>query len=128
MARIAGIEIPENKKAKYSLLYIRGIGLKTAEKILDQAKVDPEIRIKDLDEASIAALNNAITKLAIPVEGELRRSVQQNIKRLQDIGSYRGSRHRVGLPVRGQRTSHNARTRKGKKRTVGGLKRKLSKT
>ena len=128
MARIAGIEIPENKKAKYSLLYIKGIGLKTAEKILDQAKVDSEIRIKDLDEASIAALNSAITKLAIPVEGELRRSVQQNIKRLQDIGSYRGSRHRVGLPVRGQRTSHNARTRKGKKRTVGGLKRKLSKT
>ncbi len=128
MARIAGIEVPENKKAKYSLLYIKGIGLKTAEKILDQAKVDSEIRIKDLDEASIAALNSAITKLAIPVEGELRRSVQQNIKRLQDIGSYRGSRHRVGLPVRGQRTSHNARTRKGKKRTVGGLKRKLSKT
>ena len=96
--------------------------------ILEKAKIDPESRIKDLDEAAIAQLNKIIGSSELPVEGELSRIVRQNIKRLQDIGSYRGSRHKAGLPVRGQRTSHNARTRKGKKKTVGGLKRKLTKT
>ncbi|HDQ88628.1 MAG TPA: 30S ribosomal protein S13 [candidate division WWE3 bacterium] len=128
MARIAGIEIPDNKKAKISLTYVRGIGRSNVLEILKKAGVDPEIRIKELDENAIAKLNKAIESLAVPIEGELRRMVRQDIQRLVDIGSYRGLRHKMGLPTRGQRTSHNARTAKGKKKTVGGLKRKLSKT
>jgi small subunit ribosomal protein S13 len=128
MARIKGIEIPDNKKAKISLTYIKGVGRTRASKILENAGIDPETRVKDLNEADIAKLNTTINTMDFPVEGELNRIVRQNIKRLQDIGSYRGLRHKSGLPVRGQRTSHNARTRKGKKKTVGGLKRKLTKT
>ncbi len=128
MARIAGIEIPDNKKAKISLTYVKGVGRSNVDAILEKAGIDPEIRVKELNESAVASINKAIESLAIPIEGELRRMVRQNIKRLTDIGSYRGSRHKAGLPSRGQRTSHNARTSKGKKKTVGGLKRKLSKT
>ncbi len=127
MARILGVEIPDNKKAYISVTYIKGVGRSNARQILAEAKVDPEKRIKELTPAEIASIAKSIERLQIPVEGELRRIVRQNIKRLVDIGSYRGLRHRVGLPVRGQRTSHNARTVKGKRKTVGGLKRKLSK-
>lgn len=128
MARVAGVEIPDNKKAKIALTYIRGIGRANAVLVLEKSKVDPEVRVKELNETSLAAINKAIESLGIPIEGELQRIVRQNIKRLEDIGSYRGSRHKMGLPARGQRTSHNARTLKGRKKTVGGLKRKLSKT
>jgi small subunit ribosomal protein S13 len=128
MARVVGIEIPDNKKVKISLTYIRGIGRSNVEVILAKAGIDPEIKVKELDDSAIAALAKAIESLAVPIEGELRRMVRQDIKRLVDIGSYRGTRHKVGLPARGQRTSHNARTAKGKKKTVGGLKRKLTKT
>lgn len=128
MARVAGIEIPDNKKVKVSLTYVKGVGRANVMSILEKAGVDPEVRVKELDESAIALINKAIEGLAIPIEGELRRIVRQDIKRLVDIGSYRGMRHKVGLPTRGQRTSHNARTCKGKKKTVGGLKRKLTKT
>jgi len=128
MARISGVEIPDNKKVKISLTYIKGIGCPLALDILREAGIDPESRVQDLDEGSIALLNNTIVEKEISVEGELRRIVRQNIKRLKDINSYRGLRHRRGLPVRGQRTSHNARTRKGARKTVGGIKKTLSKT
>jgi len=128
MARVAGVEIPDNKKAKIALTYIKGIGRANAISVLAKSKVDPEVRVKELNESSLAAINKAIESLSIPIEGELQRIVRQNIKRLEDIGSYRGLRHKMGLPARGQRTSHNARTLKGRRKTVGGLKRKLSKT
>ncbi len=128
MARVVGVEIPDDKKVKISLTYVKGIGDSLALEVLDKADIDPETRVRDLDEKALASLNKTILDMEIPVEGELNRMVRQNIKRLQDIDSYRGIRHKVGLPVRGQRTSRNARTRKGKKKTVGGLKRKLTKT
>lgn len=128
MARVAGVEIPDDKKVKISLTYVRGIGRSLAKEVLQVAGINPEDRVKDLNEADIASINKAISDKEIPVEGELRRIVRQNIKRLKDIGSYRGIRHKKGLPVRGQRTSHNARTRKGPKKTVGGIKRTLTKT
>lgn len=119
MARIAGIDIPRDKKVPYSLRYIYGIGLTQAKAICDKASVDQEIRVKDLTEEQEVGIRSAIEELSIKVEGELRSEVAMNIKRLKDIGSYRGLRHRKGMPVNGQRTKTNARTRKGRKRTVG---------
>lgn len=117
MARIAGVDLPRDKKVEYSLTYIFGVGHTTAIKILEEAKVDENIRVSDLSEDQVTAIRESVGKHAI--EGELRTDRTMNIKRLMDIGSYRGMRHRRGLPVRGQRTKTNARTRKGRKRTVG---------
>ena len=119
MARIVGVDIPRDKKVPFSLTFIHGIGLTTAIKICEAAKVDPESRVKDLTEKQVVAIRDAISSLNITVEGELRSQNAMNIKRLKDVGSYRGLRHRRGLPVNGQRTKTNARTRKGKKRTIG---------
>lgn len=119
MARIAGIDIPRNKKIPYSLSYIHGIGPTTGAKICEAAKVDPEKRVEDLTEKQVSAIRKAITDLGIKVEGEKRTEMSMNVKRLKDIGCYRGLRHRRGLPVNGQRTKTNARTRKGRKHTVG---------
>ena len=117
MARIAGVDLPRDKKVEYSLTYIFGVGHTTAIKILEEAKVDGNIRVSDLSEDQVTAIRESVGKHAI--EGELRTDRTMNIKRLMDIGSYRGMRHRRGLPVRGQRTKTDARTRKGRKRTVG---------
>ena len=119
MARIVGVDIPRNKKVPYSLSYIHGIGLTTAKLLCEKAKVDSETRVQDLTEEQIVALRNAISDLGYKVEGELRSQVAMNIKRLKDVGAYRGLRHRRSLPANGQRTKTNARTRKGKKRTIG---------
>ena len=119
MARIEGVDLPRNKRVEVGLTYLFGIGPTRAQKILAQTKVNPDIRIKDLSEADVAAIREYISK-NFKVEGDLRREVQLNIKRLIEIGSYRGLRHRRGLPVRGQRTKTNARTRKGTKKTVAG--------
>jgi len=116
MARIAGINIPDNKHARISLTYIYGIGRTTAEKICDAAGVDPAAKIGELDEANLDAIRNEISKLS--VEGDLRRETSMNIKRLMDLGCYRGMRHRRHLPVHGQRTRTNARTRKGPRRPI----------
>ncbi|NMB18729.1 MAG: 30S ribosomal protein S13 [Erysipelothrix sp.] len=120
MARIAGIDIPRNKRVVVSLTYIYGIGNSTAKKILEAANVDENIRVSDLSDEQLVAIRREVDKLQ--VEGDLRREVNLNIKRLMEIGSYRGIRHRRGLPVRGQRTKTNARTRKGPRRTVAGKK------
>ena len=120
MARIAGVDLPNNKRGDVGLTYIYGIGRSTAEKILEQCGIDASIKVGDWDDAQTAAIRDAVGELKI--EGELRSSVQMNIKRLMDIGCYRGIRHRVGLPVRGQSTKNNARTRKGKKKTVANKK------
>ena len=128
MPRIKGVDIPNEKRIEIALTYIEGIGLTTSKKILGIAKINPDTRAKDLTEAEIAAINSAISSMGIPIEGELRRIVSSNIRRLKEIKSYRGLRHHLGLPVRGQRTRTNARTRKGKRKTVGGQKRKLTKT
>jgi small subunit ribosomal protein S13 len=127
MARIAGIDLPREKRIEIALTYIFGIGPKTAQRLLSQAGVDANIRVKDLGEEDEKKLRDAIGSLEIKVEGDLRRDVQGHIKRLIDIGCYRGIRHRRGLPVRGQRTKTNARTRKGPKRTVAGKKKKVGK-
>ena len=119
MARIAGVDIPRNKKVAYSLRYVYGIGYSQAENICDKAGVKHDTRVQDLKEKEVMDIRKAITELEIKVEGELRSEVAMNVKRLKDIGSYRGFRHRRGLPVNGQRTKTNARTRKGKKKTVG---------
>ena len=119
MARIAGIDIPRDKKVPYSLRYIYGIGLSQARNICEKAGIDQEIRVKDLTEEQEVGIRKRIEELGIKVEGELRSEIAMNIKRLKDIGSYRGLRHRKSMPVRGQRTKTNARTRKGRKRTVG---------
>ncbi len=116
MARIAGIDIPRNKRVVISLTYIYGIGLTTAQQVLAAAEVDENIRVVDLTEDQLNAIRREVDK--IQVEGDLRREVNLNIKRLMEIGSYRGIRHRRGLPVRGQRTKTNARSRKGPRRTV----------
>lgn len=121
MPRVAGIDIPDKKKIYFALQYVHGIGAKFAKDILAEAGVDPEQRSSDVDEAKLAQIN-AIIDNGYLVEGALRRQVQQNIQRLKDVRSYRGDRHRKGLPVRGQRTQSNARTRKGKKKTVAGKK------
>ena len=122
MARISGIDIPREKRVEISLTYIYGIGLPTSQKILAQANVNPDTRVRDLTEAEVAALRDYIGQ-HFTVEGDLRREMSINIKRLMDLGCYRGFRHRRGLPVRGQRTKTNARTRRGVRRTVSGKRR-----
>ena len=121
MARIAGIDLPREKRIEIGLTYIYGIGRKSALDILKKADVDPDIRVKDLTDAQEAALRDVIDK-EYTIEGDLRREVSMNIKRLTEIGCYRGVRHRRGLPVRGQRTKTNARTRKGPKKTIANKK------
>ena len=121
MPRIAGIDVPDKKKILYALQYIHGIGPKFAADLLAEAGVDPNQRANEVDESKLAQMN-AIIDANYIVEGALRRQVSQNVQRLKDIRSYRGERHRKGLPVRGQRTQSNARTRKGKKKTVAGKK------
>ena len=119
MARIAGIDIPKDKKVAYSLRYVHGIGLNTAMKVCELAKVDPDVRVTDLNSKDEDAIRKVIVDLKLLIEGELRSENLRNIKRLQDIGSYRGIRHRKSLPVRGQRTKTNSRTkRSGKKQTI----------
>ncbi|MCU0344111.1 MAG: 30S ribosomal protein S13 [Ignavibacterium sp.] len=126
MARIAGVDLPKNKKVLYGLQYIYGIGEHVAAVILEKAKVSPVKKVSDLTEEEVAEIRSVITA-EYRVEGALRSEVQQNIKRLMDIGSYRGVRHRKSLPARGQRTRTNSRTRKGKRRTVAGKKKAPSK-
>ena len=121
MARIAGVDIPKNKKVEFALPYIYGIGHTMAQQILEESDVDPQKRVHELSEEDLLAIRNTITD-KISVEGELRGQNSRNIKRLMDIGSYRGLRHRRGLPTRGQNTKNNARTRKGRKKTVAGKK------
>jgi len=118
VARIAGIDIPREKRVEISLTYIYGIGLPTSQKILAQANVNPDTRVRDLTEEQVNRLRDIVDR-RYTVEGDLRRETAMNIKRLQEIGSYRGMRHRRNLPVRGQRTKTNARQRRGQKRTVG---------
>jgi small subunit ribosomal protein S13 len=122
MARIAGVDIPNEKVVVCSLTYIHGIGDTTAKKICAAAKVNPQKRVKDLSEEELTALRNAITNGGYKVEGELRREVSLNIKRLEEIGCYRGIRHKKNLPCRGQRTRTNARTCKGPRKTVANKK------
>lgn len=124
MARIVGTDIPNQKRLEASLCYIYGVGPTLSKKILEKSQMDGNVRVSQLTEADLAKIRNAIAELKIPVEGELKRVVGQNIRRLQEIKSYRGDRHKKGLPVRGQRTRTNARIRKGKKKTVGGIKKK----
>lgn len=124
MARIAGVDIPINKKIEISIRYIFGIGPTNALKVLGQAKVEPGIRVKDLTDEQVARLQKVVE--AMPVEGELRRERTQNIKRLEEIGTYRGLRHRKNLPVRGQRTKSNARTKRGKRMTVGTVRKEAA--
>lgn len=121
MARIAGIDLPKNKRIVIALTYIYGIGQSSASEILSEAKIDPDTRTDKLTEAEVSRLRDEIDRNC-KVEGDLRREVSMNIKRLMDLGCYRGLRHRKGLPVRGQRTKTNARTRKGPARTVAGKK------
>lgn len=127
MARIAGKDIPENKKIKVSLCYVYGIGETVAKDILKKVNIDGEKRTKDLTEDEINTIRNYI-ETEFVVEGELKQTQKRNIKRLVDIRCYRGLRHKLSLPVRGQRTRHNAHTRKGRSQAVGGLKRVLTKT
>ncbi len=126
MARIEGVDLPRDKRVEIALTYIYGVGRVTSNKLLAQAKIDPNVRVKDLTEADLAALREAIGPYT--VEGDLRREVAMNIKRLQEINCYRGLRHRRNLPVRGQRTRTNARTRKGIKKTVPGRGRRRGAT
>ena len=121
MARIVGVDLPKNKRGVVGLTYIYGIGRSTAGKILDQAGVDQDIKVKDWTDEHIAKVRTVVNE-NYKVEGALRSEVQMNIKRLMDIGSYRGIRHRIGLPVRGQSTKNNARTRKGKRKTIANKK------
>ena len=121
MPRIAGVDVPDKKKILYALQYLHGVGPKFAADILAEANIDPDTKANELTEQQIAQLNGVIDS-GFLVEGALRRQVQQNIQRLRDIRSYRGDRHRNGLPTRGQRTRCNARTRKGRKKTVAGKK------
>ena len=121
MARVAGVDLPKAKRVDIALTYIFGVGLALSKQILAEIQLDPAKRVKDLSEEEVSKLTTIITK-NIKVEGDLRREIQQNIKRFIEIGSYRGYRHRRNLPVRGQRTRTNARTRRGKRRTVGASK------
>ncbi|MDQ6823628.1 MAG: 30S ribosomal protein S13 [Candidatus Eremiobacteraeota bacterium] len=122
MARIAGIDLPREKRIEIALTYIFGIGLRTSQRLIQHAGVSPDLRVKDMSEEDEKRVRDAIDQVGIKVEGDLRREVSGHIKRLTDIGCYRGIRHRRGLPVRGQRTKTNARTRKGPKKTVGNKK------
>ena len=121
MARIAGVDLPKSKKILFGLQYIYGLGPASSADILEKAKIDPNKKVSDLNEDEVAQIRSVLTA-EYKVEGALRSEVQQNIKRLMDIGSYRGIRHRKSLPVRGQRTRTNSRTRKGKRKTVAGKK------
>lgn len=121
MARIAGVDLPKEKRVEYGLTYIFGIGVSSSRKILEQTGINPDTRVKDLTEEQIGLLRDAIDR-EYTVEGDLRRQVSLDIKRLIEIGCYRGLRHRRGLPVRGQYTKNNARTRKGPKKTMAGKK------
>jgi small subunit ribosomal protein S13 len=123
VARIAGVDLPREKRLEVALTYIYGVGLPTAKKIVAEAKVSPDVRVKDMTEEEVARVRAALEG-KYTVEGDLRREVSTNIKRLMDIGTYRGLRHRRSLPVRGQRTRTNARTRKGPRRTVGAKRKK----
>ena len=122
MARIAGVDLPRDKRIEIGLTYIYGIGRTSSDKILAAASVNPDTRVKDLTDEEVAAIARVIDETELLVEGDLRREVAMNIKRLQEVGCYRGIRHRKGLPVRGQNTKNNARTRKGPKRTVANKK------
>ena len=121
MARIAGVDLPREKRVEIGLTYIYGIGRASSVKILDKANVNPDTRVRDLTDEEVGRIRDAIDE-TVTVEGDLRREIAMNIKRLQEIGCYRGVRHRKGLPVRGQKTKTNARTRKGPKRTVANKK------
>jgi small subunit ribosomal protein S13 len=121
VARIAGVDLPRDKRIEVGLTYVYGIGRSTAKKILKEADVDPNTKVRDLAEGEVGAIRTYVDR-NVQVEGDLRREVNQNIRRLIDIGSYRGIRHRRGLPVRGQRTKTNARQRKGPKPAIGGRK------
>lgn len=123
MARIAGIDLPRDKRVEIGLTYIYGIGRKTSNKILAEADVNPDTRVKDLTEAEVGRIRATIDRIA-KVEGDLKREVSLDIKRLMEIGCYRGVRHRRSLPTRGQKTKTNARTRKGPKRTIGAKRKK----
>jgi len=127
MARIEGVDLPRDKRVEIGLTYIYGVGLKTSQEILQSTEVSPDTRVRDLTDAEIALLRDYIVN-NLTVEGDLRRENQMNIKRLMEIGSYRGLRHRRNLPVRGQRTRTNARTRKGPKKTVAGRGRRRGAT
>ncbi len=122
MARIAGVDLPREKRIEIGLTYVYGIGRSTSNKILAEAGVNPDTRVRDITDEEVKKITEALEKLNVMVEGDLRREVALNIKRLQEIGCYRGIRHRKGLPVRGQNTKNNARTRKGPKRTVANKK------
>ncbi len=122
MARIVGVDLPKNKRGVIGLTYIYGIGRSLSSQILSKAGVDEDVKVKDWSDDQIAAIRTTIANEGFKVEGELRSTVQLNIKRLMDIGCYRGIRHRIGLPLRGQSTKNNARTRKGRKKTVANKK------
>ena len=122
MARIAGVDLPREKRVEIGLTYIFGIGRTTSGRILEKANVNPDTRVRDLTDEEVDKIRAAMEELDIMVEGDLRRDVAMNIKRLEEIGCYRGIRHRKGLPVRGQKTKTNARTRKGPRRTVANKK------
>ena len=126
MARIAGVDLPREKRVEIGLTYIYGIGLTRSKEILQKTGVNPDIRVRDLSDEDVAKLRDTVES-DYQVEGDLRRLESMNIKRLMDIGSYRGRRHRAGLPVRGQRTRTNARTRRGTRRTVAGKKKAAKK-
>ena len=127
MPRLLGVEIPADKRIEASLTYVYGIGPSTAKRVLEQTNIDPNLRAKDLTPQQLNDIIHAITGDKILIEGDLRRELQSNLKRLQAINCYRGIRHRRGLPVRGQRTSTNARTRKGPRKTVGVIRNKDAK-
>ena len=122
MARIVGVDLPKNKRGEIGLTYIYGVGRSTARQILEKAGIDYDTKVKDWTDAQIGQIRTVIAEEGLKVEGELRSSIQLNIKRLMDIGCYRGIRHRIGLPTRGQSTKNNARTRKGRKKTVANKK------
>jgi small subunit ribosomal protein S13 len=126
MARIVGVDLPKNKRGEIGLTYIYGIGRSSAQKILDEAGIDRNILVKEWTDDQLSKIRSIIND-NLKVEGELRSSVQLNIKRLMDIGSYRGIRHRIGLPVRGQSTKNNARTRKGRRKTIANKKKAAAK-
>jgi small subunit ribosomal protein S13 len=126
MARIVGVDLPKNKRGEVGLTYIYGIGRSSAQKILDEAGIDRNVLVKDWTDDQLSKIRTIIND-NIKVEGELRSSIQLNIKRLMDIGSYRGIRHRIGLPVRGQNTKNNSRTRKGRRKTIANKKKAAAK-
>jgi len=122
MARISGVDLPKEKRVDIALSYIYGVGRPLASKLVAEAQIDPSTRVKNLTEAEINKISTLITQDAVKVEGDLRREIQQNVRRLIDIGAYRGFRHRRNLPCRGQRTKTNARTRRGRRKTVGAIR------